>query len=301
MNHRFAIFAFAVFVGLGRMLEAESRAQAEAASGHQLVAEAARRLDAETSIAAELRYRVNAYGQQLLGAGSYLQSGPASQRQLRLDLRTQVGDKPATLLEIRDREFFWVRRDLPPNPPTLGRIDLAQLRWTQRRGNPQADQPATEDALPRGAWIMLGGLPRLLAALDQNFDFAAPKSDEVQLTGGDQSTRLPIWVLAGRWKPARLTALAGKSAKPSEQFPERVELVLDRSDQALPLFPYRISYWRAAEANKSGGKEPSEMLTLELFNVRRVGPIEPREFQFDAQDQEVLNLTSAYAQQIGGR
>lgn len=297
MKHSFSILSVTAICVLALGPASEIRAQ-QPAGGQQLLAEAARRLDAETSIAAEVRYRVDAFGHQLLGTGNYLQSGAGGDRQLRLDLRMQVGNKPATLLEIRGPDYYWIRRDLPPSPPTLGRVDLAQFRRSLRR----PDQPLADDALPRGAWIMLGGLPRLLTALDQSFEFAEPRSDEVQLSNGGQPARLPIWVLTGKWKPARVAALSGReSGQLPEQLPDRVEIVLDRSDKTLALFPYRISYWRSAEQkDKSSGDAPSrELLTLELFNVRRVGAIDPREFLYDAEDQEVLNLTAARTQQLG--
>jgi hypothetical protein len=277
------------------------RGQESAQSGQQLVADAARRLDNETSIAAELRYRAHAFGHQVLGTGSYLQSGAGAGRRLRLELRMQVGEKPATLQEIRGPDDYWIRKDVPPGEPLLRRVDLLQLRRALR-----GDQPVADDVLPRGAWIMLGGLPRLLATLEQSFDFAAPRADEVPLSGasGEQKS-LPIWIVDGQWKPARLAGLTGGSQQSGhlpEQMPDRVEIVLDRTDKVLPLFPYRISYWRTPERKKSDSSAPQrqELLTLELFNVRRVGAIDPREFQYSPGDQEVLDLTTAYIQYLGG-
>jgi len=278
-----------------------STARGQESRGQQLVADAARRLDSETSIAAELRYRAQAFGHQVLGTGSYLQSGSGVARQLRLELRMQVGEKPATLQEIRGPEDYWMRRDVPPSEPTLRRVDLLQLRRALR-----GDQPTGEEVLPRGAWIMLGGLPRLLATLEQSFDFAAPRAEEVQLSaGGGQPSQLPIWIVEGYWKPARLAALTGGSQSTSnlpEQMPDRVEIVLDRSDKILPLFPYRISYWRTPPKKKSERTAPPalELLTLEMFNVRRAGAIDAREFEYNPGDQEVLDLTTAYIQHLGG-
>ena len=275
--------------------------QEPGSAGQQLVADAARRLDNETSIAADLRYRAQAFGHQVLGTGSYLQSGAGIGRQLRLELRMQVGDKPATLQEIRGPEYYWIRKGVPPSEPTLRRVDLVQLRRALR-GEPTLG----EEALPRGAWILLGGLPRLLTTLEQSFDFTAPRAEEVQLSGaGGQPGQLPIWVVEGQWKPARLAVLTGSqsTANLPEQMPDRVEIVLDRSDKILPLFPYRICYWRTPAKKKSDASASSarELLTLELFNVRRVGAIDPREFDYNPGEQEVLDLTTAYIQNLGGQ
>jgi hypothetical protein len=304
MKHRLSSLLLGVVWLLGILPADMARGQGPGdrgqLSGQQLLAEAVRRVDQEPSLAADVRYRVDAFGQQLLGTGRYLQSGAGQRRQLRLDLRMQVQDRPATLVEIRGTDEYWIRREVPPVAATLGRVDLAQLRRATRR----SEAPAGEEALPRGAWIMLGGLPRLLVSLNEHFEFGSPKTDEVQIAlPGGQVQRLPIWVLEGRWKPARLAALAGKSGGSlPEQLPERVQVVLDRSDSSLPLFPYRVTYFRTASEQDAARSIPAgrELMTLELFNVRRVGQIDAREFKYESGEQEVLDLTAAYVQQHAG-
>jgi hypothetical protein len=257
-------------------------------------------VDQETAIAAELRYRVDAFGRQLLGTGRYLQCGAGAQRQLHLELRMQVGERPATLQEIRGPKDYWIRKEVPPAAPTLGHVDLVQLSRALRRG----DQPAL-DVVPQQSWILLGGLPKLMAALERSFEFSAPRQDEVQIASGGQQQHLPIWVLEGRWKQGRLAALTGRAngtpGNLPQQLPDRVEVVLDRSDESLRLFPYRISYWRKAPPSSRGGAaQDQELLALELFNVRRIGAVDPREFEYSPGEQEVLDLTTAYIQQLGG-
>jgi hypothetical protein len=217
-------------------------------------------------------------------------------------LRMQVGDKPATVQEIRGEESYWVRRDVPPAPPTLGRVDLRQLR----KSLSQSIVPTGSDVLPQGDWIMLGGLARLLTALDQNFDFGAPQADELkfQASDGKSLVRLPIWKVSGQWKPDKLASLVakepGKNGSLPEQLPDRVELVLGRTDDVLPLFPFRITYWRTIPVAKAAeATAPRELLTLELFNVSRKR-IDLREFQYQPGDQDVQNLTSYYVQRFSG-
>ena len=117
----------------------------------------------------------------------------------------QVGDKPANVQEIRGEESYWIRRDVPPAPPSLGRVDLRQLRKSLAQSN---SQTAT-DVLPQGDWIMLGGLSRLLTALDNNFAFTQPRADELRFTAtdGKSLTTLPIWFVSGKWKPEKLATL----------------------------------------------------------------------------------------------
>jgi len=265
---------------------------------------------AEPAISAEMRYKIDAFGHELVGSGGYLQFGAGPEKLLRLDLKMQVGQRLATVQEIRGYDSYWVRRDVPPAPPSLGRVDLKQLRKS-------LSPSPIEDAggvLPQGDWLMLGGLARLLTALEHNFAFDEPRAEELQFDAADGKSRLrlPVWNVSGKWKPERLAALVGqqpkKAASPPAQLPDRVELVLGRTDDVLVLFPYRITYWQstASKAKPPNAKAvsdastdaPKELLTLELFNVSRK-PIDLREFDYQPGDQDVQNLTQFYAQRYG--
>ena len=85
------------------------------------------------AIAADLRYKIDAFGHELVGTGRYLQLGAGADKLLRLELKMQVAGKPATLQEICGPDTIWVRRDVPPAAPTLGRVNLQQLRQTLAR------------------------------------------------------------------------------------------------------------------------------------------------------------------------
>src|SRR5262245_53093139 len=301
MTHRFASLTLTTWILC--TVPAWGQTNSEP-SGQQLIADAAKRVASEPAISAELRYRIDAFGHELVGTGNYLQFGAGSDKLLRLDLRMQVGDKPATVQEIRGEESYWIRRDVPPTPPSLGRVDLRQLRKSLAQSSGQS----ASDVLPQGDWIMLGGLSRLLAALEQNFEFTAPRAEELRFNAAEGKTvvRLPIWTLTGQWKPERLASLTeqepGKQKALPEQLPDRVEIVLGRTEDVLPLFPYRITYWRtppAAKGSKDELPEPRELLTLQLFNVSRKR-IDLREFQYQPGDQDVQNLTPSYVQRYSG-
>ena len=310
MKHNFPslTFVFAAAAVVLAALAAGARGQepgvrGQGAAASAIVGDAARRISAEPAIAAELRYRVDAFGHVLVGTGNYLQFGATSEKLIRLDLRMQLGDKTAAVQEIRGNDAYWVRRDVPPAAPTLGRVDLRQLR----KSLGQAAPASPDHVLPQGDWIMLGGLSRLLTALDQNFAFDEPKPDELQFSAeGGAVVRLPIWQVTGRWKPEQLQSLTGanpaKNASLPEQLPDRVDLVLGRTDGVLPLFPYRITYWRSAPIQSEKGAKaaptaPRELVTLEFFNVSR-RQIDAREFDYQPGDQDVQNLTPSYVQRL---
>jgi hypothetical protein len=276
--------------------------------GQALVAAAARRVLAEAAVAADLRFKVEAFGHELVGSGRYLQLGAGAEKLLRLELKMQVAGKPATLQEICGPRYCWIRRDVPPAAPTLGRVDLQDLRQALARR--AIDQPS--GVMPLDGWLMLGGLPRLLASLDKNFDFGPAKAEELQYKSSDGTIkRLPTWVIEGEWKPDRLAALLGQSvdqpppAELPEQIPHRVQLVLGRTEEILPLFPYRITYLRLPkvdEQGRAGELAPRELVKLELFNVYPKSDIDPREFDYQpaGQELEVQDLTTAYLQRFSG-
>ena len=83
-----------------------------------------------------------------------------------------------------------------------------------------------------------------------------------------------------------------------------MELVLGRADLAeLPLFPYRITYFKATSEEEQGrggeGDSPRPLLTLELFNVHRDGRLTPEQFDYQPGEQEVADLTQSYLQRLG--
>ena len=296
-------------IDLGAPRASES---AVAANGQELVAQAARCVFDEAAVAADLRYKVDAFGQELVGTGRYLQFGAGAAKQLRLELKMQVAGKPATLQEICGEQYYWVRREVPPALPTLGRVNLTDLRRTLAM---RSDEPRR--IMPTDGWIMLGGLPRLLASLEQSFEFGPAEARTLTFNaGGGKIERLPIWVVEGRWKKDRLAAVSGRDAEKlqpgalPEQLPDGVRLVLGRTNDVLPLFPYRITYLRLPKLTAgvaSGGDDssnspeaepPRELLTIELFNVHRKGDIDPSEFEYRpaGQQLQVQDLTTAYLQ-----
>jgi len=283
-------------------------AGAEDSPGDRAVAAAARHVQQESALSADLRYRIDAFGHELAGQGSYQQLGLGPEKLLKLELKIQVADQAVVRQEICGPTFYYIRRESPFAPPSLGRVNLRQLRQAiARSSEPIAANPAE-------VWILLGGLPKLLETLHRNFDFTAPQDDELQYTveGGQGIKRMPVVVVRGRWKKDRLAALLtmekGTSKDDPEQLPDAVELVLGRpDDRALPLFPYRITYLRDARNDKAnsgkgeqgrGGDALEAMLMLELFNVHRSN-LQPEQFDYQPSEKDVADLTQSYLLRLG--
>lgn len=275
-------------------------------NGQQLVARSARHLLAESSIRANVRFRVDGFGHQVIGVGSYLQLGDGPEKLLRFELKSQVGDQTATVQEVCSEDDYWVRRDLPQLGTSVGRAALRPIRQgiAKRGKDPNVD--------PIESWIVLGGLPRMMEELNRNFEFGEGRATEVEFTSADGKgiDRLPVWMVEGEWKPERLNYLTGGKtpadlSKLPEQFPTKVELILGRVDQVFPLFPYRITFQRPRANGPSDADRPTDrrsmtsLCTLEFFGVYHTSDIDPREFAYDPGDQEVADLTGQFMNRLG--
>lgn len=265
----------------------------------QLVANASRQMMRRPSVQAKIRQRVNLYGQELSGSGTYHQLRSQSDATLlRLELKLTVADQVASILQVCDGKYMWVRRELP-NQKSLGTVNLTRVR--------QALENSKKTVLvdPASNWIMLGGLSRLLDGISSNFTFQSAKASQI---GG-----VPIWEVRGKWRKERLVQMVPKLKQAilnddpnayqqlPRHLPHEVVLVLGRDPQVLPLFPYRIDFVR----QKSRGEENSlqverqSIATLELFEVSRPKQMDARMFRFDAGNQEITDHTELYLGSLG--
>lgn len=285
-----------------REFQKESQQAGQLPTGNDIVAAAARQVQAIDGLSADLRCRIEAFGHSLAGQGSYQQLGPGPEKLLRMELKVQADDQAITRLEVCGPTYCYIRQESPLHKTPLARVNLRTLRYAiSRSPGPIASNPAQ-------AWIQLGGLPRLLATLEQNFTFAAPRGDELKFVTADGQSveKLPVIVVSGTWKEDKLEALSSAKGKRSEstQIPGRVELILGRANQRPALFPYRITYF-AAPAESAGEGAPTAgdpeqiLFMLELFNVQLRRDLDPAEFEYLPGDQEVADLTGTYLERLG--
>ena len=257
-------------------------------SGQDLVAEAARNVFEIPSLHARLRMRFSSQGSQVVAVGDYVQLGAGAQKLLRLDLKIPIGSKIGTMQEIRGRDYLWIIRDLPPDPPQLERVGLRKARIEIAKAE-ESDRMA-----PLDGWILLGGLSRLLVSLDKNFEFEKPR--RATLSG------VPVLLVRGRWKPASLARLAGGKERTEvpAQLPQEVELALAEPGADPPLFPYRIEFLRHSdEGHEQRGGRGTPLTVIEFFEVRRPKNLEPQQFEFDPEERESDDVTISYLRKLG--
>jgi hypothetical protein len=86
---------------------------------------AGERIDRYASIAASLRYRIQLFDSELIGSGLYQQAGQGSERRIRMELRTQLGEETTSRLQVCDGDALWTYVEAP---------DGTQLEWLDLLG-----------------------------------------------------------------------------------------------------------------------------------------------------------------------
>jgi hypothetical protein len=261
--------------------------------GDALLRRALNAVDAQRSIAAKVRQKVDLLGRPMFGSGIYLQQGRGRERMLRLELKLQIAKQTSSVQEICDGTALWICEDFG-DAKSLTRVDMARLLRARPKSPPPPAPPAVN------AWFALGGLPKLLASLESSFRFGQVIESRLD--------DLRVWTVEGQWKPARLaellpdqkSAIDSNSAvdltKLAAHLPDRVTLHIGWDD----LFPYRIEYWRGEPATKdTKANDHGKLLVLmELYEVQLGGPIDPRQFAYAPGDLQPTDRTQAFLDKL---
>lgn len=263
------------------------------ALSQNLVQQAIGLVESRRSVSARVWQRVELFGKQLEGSGSYLEQRSDEGLQLRLELRFPLDGEPCVILQVCNGRYLWKYEKFGPMAK-LSRIDT--LRVLQALD--ERDGSAAPAAQPWPGW---GGIPRLLRVLDRDFDFSAPQVAE--LPGG-----FPTLRLEGRWKPDRLALLcpehqaaatqarAGDLSTLPPQVPHYVVLDLGRDD----LFPYRIEFRRTGSpSSQSGGQRDHPVAVMELREVVFNVPIAREQFHYDPGTLEYTEQSDRFLESLG--
>ena len=154
-------------------------------------------IESQASISARLRQKIHLLGHELVGSGFYEQIGRQEQRRFRLELKVPVGEKMSSFERIHTGKYLWVCEELG-NQTTLAQIDVEHVRRVLAQA-----AAVDQESVPSGGIAMpLEGLPRLLANLNESFQFTGLREGHLD--------QLAVWQLEGTWKPAVLAEWAGK-------------------------------------------------------------------------------------------
>jgi hypothetical protein len=284
------------------------------APGDELLIKAATALQRRASVTARLRHQVALEDQILYGVGSYWQQGSGESLKVRLEL--QIAGQEAQLLQVCNARFIWLDRKLPTGR-TVSRIDLRQLRADPSlvAGNLNEIKPgeASWSSLQSELTSYTGGLPTLLSALGENFQFMPPQAMKLAVTPpmASEPTSMSVFAVVGHWKADRIAALLSKAQANGEtppadkkgkqkplpdRMPEEVLLLVGQSD----LFPYRIEYRRLETPQTTGDGPPipyqlsvHPMVVLELADVVFDSPIDAGQFDYMPGDADWIDQTTS--------
>ncbi|MBA3315824.1 MAG: hypothetical protein M3552_05820 [Planctomycetota bacterium] len=220
--------------------------------------------------------RLKAEGRYLQGAGN----------RVRIELEVAVGENKGTLLQISEGDVLYTVYGTGPTP-RITRRDVKQILAAVK-----GDQ--AKSAL--SAELGLGGLPALLAAIEQTIDFEPPMTTTID---GRE-----FFVLEGTWKgpiAAQFQQQAQQLPTPSTEprplpahIPELVRLYLDSETR----FPYRIRYLKRSA---SAGEAPIPLLTIDFSDIVVNASLDPSEFRYSQPaDAQVNDITKMYLQQLQG-
>jgi hypothetical protein len=258
-----------------------------------LLRAARERINGCDSVAARLRYRIHLFGNELIGSGLYQQQGQGSARRLRLELKTEFGERAASLVQVCDGQSLWTYHEFG-GKPQLMRLDLRRVRASQRQFiNVLPTSPVDE--------LATGGLPRLLEGLWMHFQPLQVESGYL----GD----IAVWAIEVEWKENVFAALAPEvlaRRQPGEaldftalpQMPERVMIFLGHDD----LFPRRIEFRRRREAEGEGESSAAAfvpVVTLEFSDIAINQPVDPRQFDYQPGPVGPIDVTEQFLESRG--
>ena len=162
-------------------------------------------VDAQRSIAAKMRHKVDLLGQPTDRLGHLPAAGQGSRaRCCGSSSNCRAVNMTSTLRAgLRRRRTCGSMKTLGASK-TLGRVDLARLR--RARPKSPGHRP-----LSAGAWLALGGLPKLLASLEGSFQFAPAAESRLDDAAGVDARR-PLEAAAARRSCCRIRKRPSKPA-----------------------------------------------------------------------------------------
>ncbi|TWT83435.1 hypothetical protein CA13_49000 [Planctomycetes bacterium CA13] len=247
----------------------------------------------------KVRERVWSTGREVVGVGTYEQSGNQT-GQFHLQMTMHDGDGKHTLQQISDGRLAWTRTEIA-DQVSLKRVDVSRLdEWSS--GTMPADQ------LPLR--LRVGGWIEMLESIDREHFLHV---DSATMQG--QS----VWVITAvmsKEQRERLMQSSNRSQWPA-LYPVKVRIAISKTGSDETGFgkflPVRFEFWSLPEANTADAKsEPNAVNTnaiskarlitlIELYAIRQITAPPIARFRFENRDAEVnfINETTRYMKQFG--
>lgn len=236
-------------------IRADDDTPTEAASDTELrpageyLPETVRRLRRAGTIDTDIVQTVH-FGSRSTEAKGHYTQGPTLKS--RLEYHVKLGRVEGELLQVCDGEDLWTQYTVGEDVRlTLRKV--GEIVSAARRGGLTSERIMTAE-------LGLGGLPGMLAAIDDATDF---QEVEVETVGETK-----LFVVRGPWAEKFRTSFG--QAPGLEPFtPDLVEVSLDSS-----YFPRRIRYLKENDGTRQ------RLVTLEFRNSKIGGEVDPKLFEF---------------------
>ena len=262
-----------------------AKSQVDAASLLQLVL---RQLVSGAAFDAKVREIVWTTGREVIGVGTYEQSGENTGR-FNLQLTMHDGKGKHRLQQISDGRLVWTRSEIS-EAVKLTRVEVGKLAgWAPGSTSEQPIPPR----LQVGAWAeMLGTLQR-----DYDLSVTTAKLKEK-----------PVFVITGQLREQKRKAVLSK-AKRSDWpmlYPTQMRVAVNAEPDTDTNFgiylPVRIEFWSDPITNSedqvTGVRERKRRLItlVELYSIRPITTPSPERFRFDNVNVDFTNETERYIQ-----
>jgi hypothetical protein len=235
-----------------------------------------------TTISAKVVEKIEVLEKSYKAEGRYLQTAlKPNDWRMRLELVVKIGKSEGALLEICDGEVLWTRLEIDqsgkqdkkaPKDQMLTRRNVAEIMSAARK---LGDVKVEKDLIVA---LGLGGLPALIAAIEQDMKFDAT-------TEGTLRDR-PVSVVHGTWSDAFAQKLRGPQQQPQQQatpsllpvfVPDAVRIYIDRETG----FPLRIMYLKNLVGRGTADNPIQKpMVTLDFLDVVLNQPINNQDFDY---------------------
>ncbi|MEQ8846611.1 hypothetical protein [Botrimarina sp.] len=205
--------------------------------------------------------------------GVYQQTGSDEDRRFRLELTGSLAGQPTRLIRVSDSRFLWTDLTWGPTADSLQRaVTRVDLRRVRR---------ALDGAIDAEAYPRFGGVPMLLAGLNDAFRFGDPR----RMRLADEY----VVAMIGYW---RNDSPAGA---PADRAPHHVAVALEEQG----LMPRLVEYRAAGDPLSADGLSDTErlrssqrpLLRLELGGLQTGVRVNPSAFAYEPPEQDWIDET----------
>ncbi|GAA5506691.1 hypothetical protein [Novipirellula caenicola] len=241
----------------------------------------------------KVRQRVWTTGREVVGVGTYEQSGHTS-GQFNFQMTMHDGEGKHTLQQMSDGRLAWTRTEVA-GEISLRRVDVARLdEWSASSQH--------DGMLPLR--VRVGGWIELLEQIQLDH--------QLQIASGKLQGQ-PVWVVTAtlpQSKQDHILQTSGRDQWPT-LYPVKVCVVISKVGNQETGFgkfmPLRIEHW-SREMDPPSGPEPEEIpqaerliSLVELYSIRQIAPPPIERFRFENRDAEVnfTNETDRYLKRFG--